>query len=159
MSNKQRKNQLLLAFTEKGRSEAPKASQEGAESLTAKCETARPSSPEQSMEEVCERENCWQASERVQANMGSPGIDGRRPRILGWCGRGGGRPPPYADFPRSAALCRRLWMLFAAKSVADGSTDAKDVIGVKIAIVYDVVQVSFGAHEQVPPHGVADAAA
>ncbi|MGA7222231.1 MAG: group II intron reverse transcriptase/maturase [Candidatus Acidiferrales bacterium] len=28
------------------------------------------------MEEVCERENCWQAYKRVQANKGSPGIDG-----------------------------------------------------------------------------------
>ncbi len=28
------------------------------------------------MEEVCERENCWQAYKRVKANKGSPGIDG-----------------------------------------------------------------------------------
>jgi RNA-directed DNA polymerase len=28
------------------------------------------------MEEVCERENCWQAYKRVKANQGSPGIDG-----------------------------------------------------------------------------------
>ena len=32
MSDKRQKNQLVLAFTEKGRSEAPKASQEGTES-------------------------------------------------------------------------------------------------------------------------------
>jgi RNA-directed DNA polymerase len=31
---------------------------------------------EQWMEEVCERENCKQALRRVQANKGSPGIDG-----------------------------------------------------------------------------------
>src|SRR3989441_8447734 len=30
------------------------------------------------MEEVCERENCWQAYKRVKANKGSPGIDGRK---------------------------------------------------------------------------------
>jgi len=66
----------VLAFTEEGRSEAPKASQEGTESLTAKCETERPASHEQLMEEVCERENCWQAYKRVKANKGSPGIDG-----------------------------------------------------------------------------------
>ena len=52
MSEKRQKNQLLLAFTEKGRSEAPKASQEGTESRTAKCATERPASPEQLMEEV-----------------------------------------------------------------------------------------------------------
>jgi len=61
MSDKRQKNQLVLAFTEEGRSEAPQAPQEGTESLTAKCETERPASHEQWMEEVCERENCWQA--------------------------------------------------------------------------------------------------
>src|ERR1700675_329478 len=72
------KNQLVLAFTEEGKSEAPKASQEGTESRTAKCETERPASHEQLMEEVCERENCWQAYKRVKANKGSPGIDGMK---------------------------------------------------------------------------------
>src|SRR6201982_3813918 len=76
MSDKRQKNQLVLAFTEEGRSEAPKASQEGTESFTAKCETERPASHEQLMEEVCERGNCWQAYKRVKANKGSPGIDG-----------------------------------------------------------------------------------
>ena len=56
----------MLPFTEEGRSEAPKASQEGTESLTAKCETERPACHEQLVEEVCERENCWQACKRVQ---------------------------------------------------------------------------------------------
>jgi RNA-directed DNA polymerase len=78
MSDKRQKNQLVLAFTEEGRSEAPKASQEGTESRTAKCETERPASHEQLMEEVCERENCWQAYKRVKANQGSPGIDGMK---------------------------------------------------------------------------------
>src|SRR5712672_426320 len=76
MSDKRQKNQLVLAFTEERRSEAPEASQEGTESRTAKCETERPASHEQLMEEVCERENCWQAFKRVKANKGSPGIDG-----------------------------------------------------------------------------------
>ena len=76
MSAKRQKNQLKLAFAEEGRSEAPKASQEGTEALTAKCDTERPASHEQLMEEVCERENCWQAYKRVKANRGSPGIDG-----------------------------------------------------------------------------------
>ena len=78
MSDKRQKNQLVLAFTEEGRSAAPKASQEGTESLTAKCETERPASHEPLMEEVCERENCWQAYKRVKANQGSPGIDGMK---------------------------------------------------------------------------------
>jgi RNA-directed DNA polymerase len=76
MSAKRQKNQLVLAFAEEGRSEAPKASQEGTEALTAKCATERPASHEQWMEEVCERNNCWQAYKRVKANKGSPGIDG-----------------------------------------------------------------------------------
>jgi len=78
MSDKRQKNQLVLAFTEEGRSEAPKPSQEGTESLTAKCETERPASHDQLMEEVCERGNFWQAYKRVKANKGSPGIDGMK---------------------------------------------------------------------------------
>src|SRR6201981_1554264 len=78
MSDKRQKNQLVLAFTEEGRSEAPKASPEGTESLTAKCETERPVRAEQLMEEVCEREHCWQAYKRVKANKGSPGIEGMK---------------------------------------------------------------------------------
>jgi len=76
MSATRQKNQLVLAFAEEGRSEAPKASQEGTEALTAKCDTEHPARNEQLMEEVCERENCWQAYQRVKTNRGSPGIDG-----------------------------------------------------------------------------------
>jgi RNA-directed DNA polymerase len=75
MSAKRQKNQLVLAFAEEGRSEAPKASREGTATLTAKCETESPVRHEQLMEEVCERKNCWQAYQRVKANKGSPGID------------------------------------------------------------------------------------
>ena len=75
MSDKRQKNQLVLAFAERDRSEAPKATQEGTESLTAKCATERPARQGQLMEEVCERDNCWQAYKRVKANKGSPGID------------------------------------------------------------------------------------
>jgi hypothetical protein len=46
MSEQRQKNRLVLAFTEKARSEAPKASQEGNESRTAKCEPERPASHE-----------------------------------------------------------------------------------------------------------------
>src|SRR5712692_1553440 len=73
MSDKRQKNQLKQAFTEEGRSEAPKTSQEGTESFTAKCDTERPARHEQLMEEVCERENCWQAYKRGKANKRKSG--------------------------------------------------------------------------------------
>jgi len=76
MSDKRQKNQLVLAFTEESRSEAPTASGEGTESLAAKRRTESPAIGEQLMEEVCERENCKQAWTRVKANKGSPGVDG-----------------------------------------------------------------------------------
>src|ERR1017187_8586647 len=44
------------------------------ESRTAKCETERPASHEQLMEEVCERGNCWEAYKRVKTKKGSSGI-------------------------------------------------------------------------------------
>jgi RNA-directed DNA polymerase len=78
MNDKRQKNQLPLAFTEEGRSEAPRALREGTESFTAKCETEGPAREEPLMEEVCGRENCLQALRRVKANKGSPGIDGMR---------------------------------------------------------------------------------
>jgi len=78
MSDKRQKNQLqmLLAFTDEGRSEAPKARREGTESLTAKRAHESPALLEPMMEEVCGRENCLRAIRRVKANKGSPGIDG-----------------------------------------------------------------------------------
>ena len=80
MNDKRQKNQLqiALAFTEEGRSEAPRAPREGTESYTANCETESTARQEQRMEEVCGRENCQQALRRVKANKGSPGIDGMK---------------------------------------------------------------------------------
>jgi RNA-directed DNA polymerase len=80
MSDKRQKNQLqmVLAFTDEGRSEAPKARREGIESLTANCAYESPAIPEQVMEEVCDRENLKRALRRVKANKGSPGIDGMK---------------------------------------------------------------------------------
>ncbi len=80
MSDKRQKNQLqmVLAFTEEGRSEAPRARREGTESLTANWETESPAGTKQLMEEVCDRENLKRALRRVKANQGSPGIDGRK---------------------------------------------------------------------------------
>ena len=49
---------------------------EGTESPAAKRGTESPAIGEQLMEEVCERENCKQALERVKANKGSAGVDG-----------------------------------------------------------------------------------
>lgn len=78
MSDKRPKNQLQmeLAFTVEERSEAPKARRRGTESLTAERTCASPAIAEQVMEEVCGREHCLRALQRVKANQGSPGIDG-----------------------------------------------------------------------------------
>jgi RNA-directed DNA polymerase len=76
MSDKRQKNQLVLAFTELSRSEAPRDSAEGTEALMAKREAESRASSEQLMEEVCGRKNCQQALARVKSNKGSAGIDG-----------------------------------------------------------------------------------
>src|SRR5690349_5516995 len=76
MSDRRQKNQLVLAFLEEDRGEAPKGLREGTEPLAAKRRTENPAIGEQLMEEVCERENCKQALSRVKANKGSPGVDG-----------------------------------------------------------------------------------
>ena len=75
MSDQRQKNQLLLAFMEEDRGEAPNGLREGTESFTAKRRTESPAIDERLMEEVCERENCQQALARVKANKGSPGLD------------------------------------------------------------------------------------
>ena len=75
MSDKRQNNQLVLAFEDESRSEAPRVSVEGTESLTVKRGTQSPAIGEQLMEEVCGRENCKQALARVKANKGSPGMD------------------------------------------------------------------------------------
>jgi RNA-directed DNA polymerase len=76
MDDKRQKSQLVLAFLEESRSEAPTASEEGSESSAGKRGTESPAITEQLMEEVCERENCKQALKRVKANKGSAGVDG-----------------------------------------------------------------------------------
>jgi RNA-directed DNA polymerase len=74
MSDKRQKNQLELAFTEMSKSEAPRDSAGGTESLVVKRE-AESKVNEQLMEEVCKRSNCEQALARVKSNKGSAGID------------------------------------------------------------------------------------
>src|SRR5713226_1545633 len=76
MSDKRQKNQLELAFTDESRSEAPRVSAEGTESLAGKRGMESLAIGEQLMEEICERENCKQALARVKANKGSAGVDG-----------------------------------------------------------------------------------
>ena len=76
MSEERRKIQLELAFMDEGRSEAPRASWEGTETLAAKRGTESPAVDERWMERVCERENCKRALARVKANKGASGVDG-----------------------------------------------------------------------------------
>jgi RNA-directed DNA polymerase len=75
MSDKRQKNQLVLAFMEEARGEAPNGLREGTETFTAKRTDESPAIDEPLIEEVCERENCKQALKRVKANKGSPGVD------------------------------------------------------------------------------------
>ena len=87
-NDKRQKNQLqmVLAFADQSRSEAPRVSKlyqgEGTESAMAKGGTESPAKEQQLMEEVCERENCKQALARVKANKGSAGADGMTVRQL-----------------------------------------------------------------------------
>jgi RNA-directed DNA polymerase len=76
MDDRRQKNQLVLAFMEEDRGEAPKDLPGGTESSAGKRGTESPAIAEQLMEEVCERENCKRALKRVKANKGSPGVDG-----------------------------------------------------------------------------------
>ncbi len=75
MSGKRQKIQLELAFMDEGRSEAPRASGEGTETLAAERGTENPAMNGGWMERVCERENCKRALARVKANKGSSGVD------------------------------------------------------------------------------------
>ena len=76
MSDKRQKNQLVLAFTEESRSEAPKGLRGRDRIARGEARDRKPGHGEQLMEEVCERENCKQALARVKANKGSAGVDG-----------------------------------------------------------------------------------
>jgi RNA-directed DNA polymerase len=76
MSDKRQKNQLVLAFAEESRSEAPRDSVGGTETLMAKREAESKANREQLMAAACERKNCEQALARVKSNKGVAGIDG-----------------------------------------------------------------------------------
>jgi hypothetical protein len=79
MSGQRQKNrpeQEVLAFLGESRSDAPKTTGEGTETLVAKRKPESLAGTERLMEEVCELENSKQALQRVKANKGSPGVDG-----------------------------------------------------------------------------------
>ena len=79
MSGQRQKNrpgQEVLAFSVESRSEAPKTTGKGTETLMAKRESESLAGTERLMEEVCGLENSVQALQRVKANKGSPGVDG-----------------------------------------------------------------------------------
>jgi RNA-directed DNA polymerase len=73
---RQKIQQLQLAFMSDSRSEAPRADVRGTEPPAAKRSTESPANTEQWMEAICSRENLWKALKQVQANKGSPGMDG-----------------------------------------------------------------------------------
>jgi RNA-directed DNA polymerase len=65
-----------LDFSPSPAGEAREAGREETESRPAVHDPERPANTNRLMEEVCERENLKKALQRVQANQGSPGVDG-----------------------------------------------------------------------------------
>ena len=76
MGVKRQKNQMLLAFMQESRGEAPMACVGGIEPPMAKQEPESPAEDERLMEAICDRENLWKALTKVRSNKGSPGEDG-----------------------------------------------------------------------------------
>jgi RNA-directed DNA polymerase len=68
--------QLTLAYMSEGRGEAPKADLREAEACTAKPKAESPADTRELMEVICGLGNIEKALPRVQANKGSPGVDG-----------------------------------------------------------------------------------
>ncbi len=76
MSGKRQKSQLQMAFRFDGTGEACFDRVEGTGTLAAGRESESTANGQQLMEEIFEQENLSKALKRVQANEGSPGIDG-----------------------------------------------------------------------------------
>jgi RNA-directed DNA polymerase len=77
LRNDMRQNiQGELDFSSSPAGEAREAEREGTESFPAVHGPERPASTNRLMEEACERTNLKKALQRVQANHGSPGVDG-----------------------------------------------------------------------------------
>ena len=77
MDDKRQKNQLVLAFMEEGRSEAPMASVEGTESSGGERGTESPAITEHLIEDFCGRDNWKQEWIRVKAHQRCAGVDGK----------------------------------------------------------------------------------
>ena len=73
---RQKTQQLRLAFAEEPRGEAPEAPGGRVGSAKAMNEPESPPETERLMEEVCERKNLRRALNQVQTNKGAPGVDG-----------------------------------------------------------------------------------
>jgi RNA-directed DNA polymerase len=69
--------QLALAFMTEGGGEAPRAVHEGSEPFAASDDLESPARDDLLMEQIWSRDNVIQAWQRVRANGGSPGVDGR----------------------------------------------------------------------------------
>src|SRR3954449_10928986 len=74
--DKQQNIQIELDFSSALTGEAREAGREGPEASGATSGTENPASTNRLMEAVCERENLKAALRQVQANKGSPGVDG-----------------------------------------------------------------------------------
>jgi len=78
----QTQQQLLLAFAQEGRSESPRACEEGTVLPAADSTTESPTSSDRLMESICDPENLNTAMAKVIANGGAPGGDGMRVKEL-----------------------------------------------------------------------------
>jgi RNA-directed DNA polymerase len=76
MADRQPNNQLQLAFDWSPTGEAREQTSEGTESAVTEHSTESPPDTEHLLEEVCDPANLKQALKQVQANQGSPGVDG-----------------------------------------------------------------------------------
>ena len=86
MNSKRQKIQLqqqMLAFVQEGRSESPRACDEGFVLSVADSSTESPTSSDRLMESICDPENLDIAMAKVIANGGAPGVDGMRVTQLG----------------------------------------------------------------------------